>query len=89
MENSLHIPLDLPDVRVLKLSKTEEGAWLIQIESTHDGTTCHKCGREITDLHCHDEAVRLWYRCTTESAPRYKGFGFGCAPGHRSDWRTA
>jgi transposase len=59
MDSSLHIPLDLPDVRVLNLSKTEQGAWLIQIESTLNSTTCHKCGREITELHCHDGAIRL------------------------------
>ena len=59
MDSSLHIPLDLPDVRVLNLSKTEQGAWLIQIESTLNSTTCHKCGREITDLHGHDGAIRL------------------------------
>ena len=51
MDRSLHIPLNL--------SKTEQGAWLIQIESTLNSTTCHKCGQEITELHCHDEAIRL------------------------------
>ena len=59
MDSSLHIPLDLPDVRVLNISKTEQGAWLIQIESTLNRTTCHKCGREITELHGHDGAIRL------------------------------
>ena len=56
MDRSLHIPLDLPDVCVLDLLKTEQGAWLIQIESTLEGTTCHKYGRKITKLHYHDEA---------------------------------
>ena len=32
MDNSIRIPLDLPDVRVLEVSKTEEGSWLIRIE---------------------------------------------------------
>lgn len=59
MDNSIRIPLNLPDVQVLELSKTERGEWLIKIESTLEGTTCHQCGREITELHCHDQALRL------------------------------
>ncbi|QUY42087.1 ISL3 family transposase [Acaryochloris marina] len=59
MDNSIRIPLNLPDVQVLELSKTERGDWLIKIESTLQGTTCHKCGHEITDLHCHDQALRI------------------------------
>ena len=31
MDNSIQIPLDLPDVRVLSVSKTERGHWLIRI----------------------------------------------------------
>ena len=38
MDNSIQIPLDLPDVRVLEVSKTEEGFWLIRVESTLSGT---------------------------------------------------
>ncbi|ABW31190.1 ISL3-like element ISAcma10 family transposase [Acaryochloris marina] len=59
MDNSIRIPLNLPDIRVLELSKTERGDWLIKIESTLQGTTCHQCGREITDLHCHDQPFRI------------------------------
>lgn len=59
MDNSIRIPLNLPDVRVLELSKTEGGDWLIKIESTFQGTTCHQCGREITNFHGHDQAIRL------------------------------
>ena len=38
MDNSVQIPLDLPDVRVLGVSKTEEGDWLIRVESTLGST---------------------------------------------------
>ena len=58
MDNSIRIPLNLPDVRVLELSKNEQGDWLIKLESTLPGTTCHQCGREITNLHCYDQALR-------------------------------
>ena len=59
MNNDLQIPLDLPDVRVLNVSKIERGAWLIQVESTVTGTSCRKCGKPITDYHGLDTSIRL------------------------------
>ncbi len=59
MDNSIQIPLDLPDVRVLELSKTEEGYWLIRVESTLNGTKCRKCGRELTHFHGFDQTIKL------------------------------
>ena len=56
MDNSIHVPLNLPDVRVLSTHRTEQGQWLIRVESTLEGTQCRRCGREIHDLH------RLWIR---------------------------
>jgi transposase len=46
MNNQLQIPLDLPDVRIIEVSKLEN-EWLIRVESTLNGTTCRKCGRAI------------------------------------------
>jgi transposase len=34
MNNNIQIPLDLPDVRILEVSKTEQEGWLIRVEST-------------------------------------------------------
>ncbi len=59
MDNSIQIPLDLPDVRVLEVSKTEEGSWLIRVESTLKGTLCRKCGKELTHFHGFDQPIRL------------------------------
>ena len=59
MDNSIHIPLDLPDVRVLEVSKTEEGSWLIRVESTLKGTKCRQCGRKLTQFHGFDQAIKL------------------------------
>ena len=59
MDNSIQIPLDLPDVRVLEVSKTEEGNWLIRVESTLKVTKCRKCDRELTQFHGFDQAIRL------------------------------
>ena len=59
MNNSIQIPLDLPDIRVIEVSKTEKGTWLIQVESTLDGTSCRKCGRELTHFHGLDTSIKL------------------------------
>ncbi len=59
MDNSIRIPLDLPDVRVLDVSKTDQGDWLIRVESTLNGTHCHQCGRKITHFHGVNSAIRL------------------------------
>lgn len=59
MDNAIHIPLDLPNVRVLEVSKTDEGTWLIRVESTLKGTHCHQCGRDITHFHGLEPAIRL------------------------------
>lgn len=59
MDNFIQIPLDLPDVRVLDISKTDQGDWLIRVESILNGTTCHKCGRQSTHFHGYDRPIRL------------------------------
>jgi transposase len=59
MNNNIQIPLDLPDVRILEVSKTEKEGWLIRVESTVGSTICHKCGKKITEFHALGETVRL------------------------------
>jgi transposase len=59
MDNIIQVPLNVPDVRVLSTQQTEQGHWLIRVESTFAGTRCRRCGREICDLHGLDAAVRL------------------------------
>lgn len=59
MENFIRVPLNLPDTRVLEVTKTERGHWLIRVESTLKGTKCKRCGRRITDVHGYDQPVRL------------------------------
>lgn len=58
MDNQFQIPLDLPDVRIIEVSKLGN-EWLIRVESTLNGTTCRKCGRAIEEFHGHDEPIRL------------------------------
>ncbi|MEO0518971.1 MAG: ISL3 family transposase [Cyanobacteria bacterium P01_A01_bin.116] len=59
MDNSIEIPLDLPDVRVQAVDKTTQGDWLIRLESTLKGTKCHQCGRHTDQFHGFDSALRL------------------------------
>jgi transposase len=59
MDNFIQVPRNLPDVRVLSTQRTEQGHWLIRVESTLEGTQCRRCGREIRDFHGLDAAVRL------------------------------
>jgi transposase len=53
------VPLDVPDVRVLKAEINGRGELIITIESTKPGTTCHRCGRWIDKFNGHDEWVSL------------------------------
>ena len=49
------IPLDIPDVQVLKTELTPAGDWVITVKSTLSTARCHKCGREIRRFHGHDQ----------------------------------
>ncbi len=59
MDNQIHIPLDLPDVRIIQVSKTEVGAWLIQVESIRNEAVCRKCGQPTSHFHGWDKPLRL------------------------------
>jgi len=59
MDNSIQIPLDLLDVRVLEVSKKEDETWLIRVESTLSGTSCRKCGKELKHFHGFDQPIKL------------------------------
>lgn len=55
------IPLDLPEVEVLKTEINRKGEYIITIESTKKTTICRRCGREITKMHGQDGWVSLRY----------------------------
>ena len=59
MEPQFQIPLDLPDVRILEVSRTPTAEWLIRVESTLTGTPCRKCGQLIEQFHGLDAPLRL------------------------------
>ena len=53
------VPLDIPDVRVLKTEINPRGELIITIESTKLGTVCRRCGRWIDKLHGQGDWVTL------------------------------
>jgi len=55
------IPLDLPDVRVLKSEINKAGELIITIESTKETAVCQRCGKVIRKFHGHDDWVKLRY----------------------------
>jgi transposase len=59
MSAQITIPLDIPEVRVVKVEQNERGEWTITIESTVEGTRCRLCGRELKERHGVDEAITL------------------------------
>lgn len=53
------IPLDIPDIRVLKTEFNEHGELIITVESTQRGSLCQRCGRWTTKFHGHDNWVQV------------------------------
>jgi len=53
------IPLDLPDVSVLRTEITPRRELIIGVESTVPTATCHQCGRTIDAFYGYDRPIRL------------------------------
>ena len=49
------VPLDIPNVRVLRTEINKVSELIITVESTKEGTNCHPCGQEIRKRHGYDE----------------------------------
>lgn len=56
---SIQIPLDLPDVRVLRTELTPEREVIIEVESTLTSTTCRRCGKTIDTFYGYDRPIQL------------------------------
>jgi transposase len=57
--SKLSIPLNLPDVEVVKVKMNKRSEYIITVESTLDSAHCHQCGRKITECIGHDRAITL------------------------------
>ena len=58
MEN-FEIPLDIPNVKILETKINEEGCIIVTVESTVEGTVCHKCGSHIDKPFGRDRWITL------------------------------
>lgn len=54
----IQLPLDIPEVTVLSTEFQPDGALLIQLESTRQGTRCGRCGRETHHFHGYDRPIQ-------------------------------
>ena len=55
------LPLEIPDVRVVKTEINPAGEVIITVESIKKETRCQKCGRTISKFHGYDEWVQVRY----------------------------
>lgn len=55
----IRLPLDIPQVDVLATKHTEDGKFIITVESRRQTTKCGVCQKEITCNYGHGQAVRL------------------------------
>ena len=55
------LPLEIPDVRVLKTDINEAGEVIITVESLKKETRCRKCGRTISRFHGYDDWEQVRY----------------------------
>lgn len=58
-ESMFQLILDLPHVRVVEVSRTKRGEWILRVESTLSSTVCGCCGRSISRPSGRAERVRL------------------------------
>jgi transposase len=56
---TIAIPLDLPDVRVLRSELTKQQELIIELESTLTSAVCRRCGRTITEFYAFDQPLKL------------------------------
>jgi transposase len=56
---TIQIPLDLPDVRVLRTELTHDRELVIEVESTLKSTTCRRCGKTIDTFYGYDRPIQL------------------------------
>lgn len=55
------IPLEIPDIQVLKSEINKSGELIITVESTKPSTVCSHCGKVIRKFHGYDSWVEIRY----------------------------
>jgi transposase len=92
------VPLDIPDVRVLRTELGEKHELIIVVESMKGGVRCRTCGQWINKLHGQDEWVTIRH-LPAFGRPSYlryrpKRYGCGNCEGHpttteKLDWHES
>ena len=59
MRQTFEILLDIPDVTIEKVETERNGAMVITVKSTVEGTQCHTCGKKITKVYGDDREITL------------------------------
>ena len=59
MGSLITLPLDIPNIKVLKTETSTTGDYVITVESTLNSTRCQHCGREIAKFHGYDKEICL------------------------------
>lgn len=57
MHKTFEIPLDIPDVTIEKAETNRHGDFVLTVESTIEGTSCHRCGKKITTVYGYDREI--------------------------------
>lgn len=58
-QNKFEIPLNIPNVRIVKVERDNRGDFLITVESTKDGACCSKCGGKINKFYGYGKEITL------------------------------
>jgi hypothetical protein len=54
---NFQIPLDIPDVTILKIEKNQSEDFIITVKSTKKSCTCRKCGNEAKKYYGSAETI--------------------------------
>ena len=57
--NTISLPLDIPDVKVIGTEINEKGDYIITVESTRKSAICQHCGKRITQINGHNREIEL------------------------------
>lgn len=56
---SITIPLDIPELRVVRVEQSHDGEYVLTVESLRTTTACRRCGAVLTEVHGLETARRL------------------------------
>jgi len=57
--NTISLPLDIPDVKVIRTEINEKGDYIISVESIRKHAVCQHCGKRITKFNGHNREIEL------------------------------